>query len=230
MAIGYAVTAQSADHTDSPAVTADPTADIADVYVFMNGPNDVIFAMTLYPNAPSGAQFSDGVAYVLHTSSATTFGTPTSNVDITATFSTAQAISLWVGQSEFVTGNAGDPTGLTTPDGKVTVFAGLRADPFFFNLDGFHATLADIIDAGPLPANDAGCPTLPAPTAAALVAQLGSSPDGGPARNNFANSNALAIVVRVDKSLVTRGGPLISVWGATYQIGLADAAAEEADR
>jgi hypothetical protein len=99
----------------------------------------------------------------------------------------------------------------------VTVFTGLRADPFFFNFDGFKATVTDVIALEPtLMTNDAGCPTLNAAQTAILAKQLDSAPDGGPPGNHFATFNALAIVVEVDKSLVTHGGPLVSVWGATY--------------
>jgi hypothetical protein len=215
-AVGYSLTAESADHQDSPATTADPTADINDVYAFMSGTNNVIFAMTVFPNAPQGAQFSNTVQYVLHTMSGMAFGMATSSVDIIATFDVSQVVSLWVGQSEFVTGNGSQAGGLTSADGLVTVFTGLRADPFFFNLDGFKATVTDVIAAEPLPTNDAGCPTLSAATSAILAKQLDSAPDGGPPGNHFATFNTLAIVVQVDKSLVTQGGPLVSVWGATY--------------
>lgn len=222
-AIGYSMTAQSADHQDSPATTADPTADINDVYAFMDGPTNVVFVMTVYPNAPAGALFSNTVQYVLHTSSASTFAMATSNVDIIATFDTSQNISLWVGSSEFVTGNASALAGITSADGMVKVFAGLRADPFFFNLDGFKAVAGDIIAAagdaglpGAIAVNDAGCPNKLGATATALVTQLGQAPDGGAANNHFAKFNALSIVIELNKSLVTAGGPLVSVWGGTY--------------
>jgi hypothetical protein len=214
-AVGYSLTAESADHQDSPATTADPTADINDVYAFMSGANTVVFAMTVFPNAPQGAQFSNTIQYVLHTASGKAFGMPMSSVDIIATFDVNQVVSLWVGQSEFVTGNASQAAGLTTADGLVTVFTGLRADPFFFNLDGFKATAKDVIASEPLPTNDAGCPTLSAAQSAILTKQLDSAPDGGPPGNTFATFNTLAIVVQVDKSLVTQGGPFVSVWGST---------------
>jgi hypothetical protein len=226
-AIGYSMTAQSADHQDSPATTADPTADINDVYAFLDGPTNVVFVMTVYPNAPAGALFSNSVQYVLHTASGANFGMATSNVDIIATFDTSQNISLWVGTSEFVTGNASVATGITSADGTVKVFAGLRADPFFFNLDGFKATAADVIAAagdgglpGAIAVNDAGCPNNLGTKATALVAQLDHAPDGGPANNHFAKFNTLSIVIELNKSLITAGGPLVSVWGATYSTAI----------
>lgn len=117
-----------------------------------------------------------------------------------------------------MSGDASQAAGLSSADGKVKVFAGLRADPFFFNLDGFKATVADVEQAtGSLTFNDAGCPTLDTATSTALVNQLKSSPDGGAPQNFFAPLNALAIVVSVDKSLVTKGGATVSAWAATYK-------------
>jgi hypothetical protein len=228
-AVGYSMTAHSADHQDSPATLADPTADINDVFTFMDGANSAVFIMTVYPNAPTGAMFSNSVQYVMHTASAAAYGATTNPVDIIATFDASQNISLWVGSSEFVTGKASSTSGLASADGKVKVYAGLNADPFFFNLDGFKQTVKDVAAAagdGGLPGliaiNDAGCPNmLGSPFEAGtvdsvLVTQLAKAPDGGAPQNHFGAFNTLAIVVEVDKSLVTAGGSLVSVWGATY--------------
>jgi len=218
--VGYSASALSADHQDSPAVRMDPTADINDVFSWMDGSN-VVLAMTVYPAAPMGAQFSNSVKYVFHTNSAGAFS-PTlpasGGVDVIATFDSAtpQHISLWVGTSEFVTGDASAPTGLASADGKVKVFAGLRADPFFFNLDGFKQVVADVEQAaGGLTFNDAGCPALNAATSQALVGQLAAAPDGGAAENHFGTFNGLAIVLSVDKSLLTANGADMTVWAAT---------------
>jgi hypothetical protein len=213
--LGYATTAFSADHQDAPATTADPTVDINDVYDWMDG-NNVVLVMTVFPDAPSAAKFSDAVKYVFHTASASTFGTTSNPVDIIATFDASQKIQLWVGTSEYVTGDASQSGGLQTADGKVKVFAGLRADPFFFNLDGFKQAVTDIDQAAPsLNFDPAGCPTIDNATSVALGNQLKTSPDGGPPVDHFVAFNTLAIVVSVDKSLLTAGGPLVAVSGAT---------------
>ncbi|HEY3817271.1 MAG TPA: DUF4331 family protein [Polyangiaceae bacterium] len=225
--IGYAASARSADHQDGPATTSEPPADINDVYSWMDGSNTVL-AMTVYPNAMTGAQFSNNVQYVWHTTSVSAFGAAADAgapvpVDVIATFDASQNIHLWVGTTEYVTGNASATTGLSSTDGKVKVYAGLRADPFFFNLDGFKQTVADVQAAAPglMTAgafNEAGCPTLGS-TAGVLQAQLASAPDGGAPANHFAAFNGLAIVVSVDKSLLTAGGPVVSVWAGTYATG-----------
>jgi hypothetical protein len=214
--IAYAASSRSADHFDSPSVVAAPAADIADVFAWMDGAR-VVLAMTVYPAAPMGARFDPHVQYVLHTASGSGVGKTAAPVDVIATFDAAQAISLWVGGGEHVSGDASTAAGLSSADGKVKVFAGMRADPFFFNLDGFKATIADIETAAPtLAFDDAGCPAVDPTTQGVLLKQLASAPDGGAPVDYFAKLNALAIVVSLDKSLVTAGGTVVSVWGATY--------------
>jgi Domain of unknown function (DUF4331) len=210
--------AHSADHLDAPATKADPAADIADLYAFTDGTHSV-FAVTVFPAATTAAKFSDMVQYVIHTSSGAAYGTTTANEDIICTFTTAQTASCWAGTDEYVTGDASATTGLASADGKLKVFAGLRADPFFFNLDGFHAAEATVEGAASgLHFDVAGCPTLDPGTAGFLRTQLTTNPaDGGAAQDFFANLDALAIVVSIDTTLVTKGGAIVSSWAGTYQ-------------
>ncbi len=224
--LGIAHNARSADHLDAPATQKDPSADINDVYSWLDG-NNAVLAMTVYPAAgaaDAGAPgFSDQVQYVFHTSSGAALGNTPSDKDIIATFDATGKIDLWVGSDEHVTGDPSAKTGLMSADGKVKVFAGLRADPFFFNLAGFNAAVAAVDSAkGGLTFNDAGCPFVPPATAAYLRNTLKSNPAdagadglGGPAQNFFANLNTLAIVVSVDKTLLNGGGPITAIWGST---------------
>lgn len=224
--LGIAQNARSADHLDAPATQADPSADINDVFSWLDGSNAVL-AMTVYPAAGAGdagaPSFSDQVQYVFHTSSGAALGNTPSDKDIIATFDKDGKIDLWVGSDEHVTGDASATTGLASADGKVKVYAGLRADPFFFNLAGFNAAVKAVDGAeGSLTFNDAGCPAVPPATAAALRNLLSTNPNdagmdgkGGPAENFFANLNTLAIVVSVDKTLINGGGPVTAIWGST---------------
>ncbi len=215
--------ARSADHLDSPSTVADPTVDIDDMYSWMDG-NNFVAAMTVYPNAPAGggdagpgAMFSDAAQYVFHTSSGASYGATNKKYDIICTFSGTtppQTTECWAGTDEHVKGDASGASGLASTDGKFKVFAGLRADPFFFNLEGFQAAVADVEGASGLTFNDAGCPTN-AP--GAVAAQLSHAADGGAPSDFFANFNALAIVVSIDKSLVTNAGanPIVAIWAST---------------
>ncbi|MGO8971414.1 MAG: DUF4331 family protein [Myxococcaceae bacterium] len=215
--------ALAADHQDGPAATADPSADITDVFAWTSSDaTKVNLVMDVFPFATSTAQFSNTVQYVFHTSSQPAYGgTVGGTVNVICTFDTAQTISCWAG-SEYVTGNANTATGLSSADGKMTVFAGLRADPFFFNLDGFKAVAADVTAAkGSLTFDTNGCPALgsltdPTSTASVLVNQLMSAPDGGAPVDHFVNATLLAIVVQLDKTILTAGGPVVSVWAATH--------------
>ena len=61
----------------------------------------------------------------------------------------------------------------------------------------------------------AGCPALDSTTANALVTQLRSAPGGGAPTDHFAGANTLAIVVQIDRTLVTAGGATVAVWAST---------------
>lgn len=211
--------ALAADHQDGPAATNDPAADITDVFVWTTADaTKVNLVMDVSPAASTASRFSDTVQYVFHTSSRASFGAAsTASEDVICTFDTTQTISCWAG-SEYVTGNAGTASGLSSSSGRLKVFAGLRADPFFFNLDGFKHTAATVTAAKPsLSFDTSGCPLLDAATSAVLVDQLRTDPSGGPPVDHFRGFNALAIVVQLDKSILTAGGPVVSVWAATHR-------------
>ena len=218
VALFTAPLAFAADHQDGPAATADPSADITDVFAWMSSDaSKVILVMDVSPAATSTSQFSNSVQYVFHTSSRPSFGAAAAaSLNVICTFDTAQTISCWAGD-EYLTGNAGSASGLTSASGKMTVFAGLRDDPFFFNLAGFKNTAATVTSAkSSLTFDNNGCPELNAATSALLVNQLQTAPDGGPPQDHFLDLNVLAIVVQLDKSILTAGGPLVSVWAATH--------------
>lgn len=211
--------ALAADHLDSPSVKVDAATDITDVYGFMKGTN-VVLVLNVSPIAMATSKFSDKTQYVFHTESTDAFGTPGMQKDIIATFDTDQKIQLWVGSDVYLTGDASATAGLSSADGKVKVFAGLRDDPFFFNLDGFTDVVQTVDSVeGSLMFDPAGCPTLDAATSALLVNKLKtdpkSTPPGGPAKDFFAGLNVLSIVIQIDKTLINSGGPLLAVWGST---------------
>jgi hypothetical protein len=212
--------ALAADHLDSPAVKADPAADIADLYTWVSG-SDTILVLDTYPSATTSTTFSDAVQYVFHTSSTTAYGaTASTPLNIIATFNSTGKISVWVGTADYVTGDASSPTGLTSASGDTKVFAGLRDDPFFFNLAGFHAAEAFVeANASGLTFNAAGCPALPAAAVSALVGDLEGNATS-PAVDFFApgagySGNVLAIVLSVKTSILTAGGPILAVWAST---------------
>jgi hypothetical protein len=209
---------RSADHVDGPAASADPAADITDVFAWMSPDAQRVFLiMSLTRNATTASRFSNSVQYVFHTTSRPSFGaSPSPEVTLICTFNQEQTIQCWAGNDSYVTGDANNTNGIVSDDGKLRVFAGLRNDAFFFNLAGLRETSRMVASAAAsLQFDPAGCPLLDAATSAALVTQLGTAPGGGPAVNNFDKFNVLAIVIEIDKSLVTQNGPIVSFWGST---------------
>lgn len=215
--------ARAADHRDGAAVKTDPATDINDVYAWMSNGTKIYLAMTVFPLADANAKFSNAAKYVFHLRSGATFGaTATQDANVICTFATDQKVSCWVSKGtevlDYVTGDASSTTGITSTSGKTKVFAGLRDDPFYFNLAGFNAVATTVAGAAPTLTKDAaGCPALDAATSGALVTQLMTKPGGGAPVNFFAGLNTLAIVVAVDKDLVTPGGPVLAVWGGTHR-------------
>ena len=222
----FAPVALAADHTDGPQATADPAADITDVFAWTTSDGTKLnLIMDVFPAATSAAKFSNAVQYVFHTQSRAAFGqAAAASEDIVCTFDAAQHVSCWAG-NEYVSGDASSTSGIATGDGKLRVFTGLRDDPFFFNLDGFKhvvATVKSAVAANALPAPDAaGCydlgdPNASGTTANTLVKFLMSDANGNqPPVDHFKGLNVLAIVLQVDLSIVNKGGPVVSVWGST---------------
>ena len=216
-------TVRAADHIDGPRASADPSADITDVFTWMTADAaKVIIAIDLTRNATTASKFSDAVVYATRTRSSATFGGAAADpIDVVCTFNTAQQVQCWVGDDAYVSGDASGPAGITSADGRVRVFTGLRQDPFFFNLAGFRETARIVAGAASsLTFDPAGCPALDEATATALVTQLQSAPGGGPAPDSFATFNVIAIVLEIDKSLLTPGGAILAVESSTNQLSI----------
>lgn len=214
----FASTAIAADHGDSAGPVAEPTADINDVYAFMNGDN-VVLIMTVNPDAGAGAQFSDAVRYQFHVDAHDAFG-GTAGIQSTVTcwFDANSEISCNVnGDAATVSGDASDAAGLTNGAGNMKVFAGPRADPFFFNLSGFvsainfvTANAAALLATAPA----SGCPVVDAVTSQTIVDDLVA---GSQAGNDFAGQDVLAITLEIDKALLTdASNEVLSIWARTY--------------
>ena len=218
LALLFSPALYAADHLDGPGVVTDPAADITDVFAWTAADGlHLNLVMDVFPAATTSSKFSNTVQYVFHTSSTTAFGAAaTSTEDIVCTFDASQVISCWAG-TEYVNGNANVAAGIASTSGKLRVFAGLRDDPFFFNLGGFKDTVSAVKQAAPsLTFDAAGCPAINASTSAALVNLLTHTQNGSaPAVDFFSGFNVLAIVLQVDLSIVNKGGPVVSVWGST---------------
>jgi Domain of unknown function (DUF4331) len=227
----------AADHLDAPTIkmAANAMADINDVYTWNTADGaQVNLAMTVSPGDDGTRHFGPSVQYVFHVSSHPgadnmhAFNTPGTESKVICTFTSDTAGECWVvlGSSvkDYVKGDFSSTSGVTSADGKLKVFAGHRADPFFFNLAGFHVAQHGVEAAGPLPVNTAGCPTLPFAAAQGLRTALKTvqptDPDSlcAPGQADcFLHFNVMAIVLQVDKTLLVQNtDKLLSVWGSSH--------------
>jgi len=221
----------AADHLDAPGVMmtgGDPSIDITDVYTWNDGSN-VVLIMDVFPLATTSSKFSNTIKYAFHTESTAKYGMAGTAKDVVCTFDATQKISCWVTTpgaataDDYVTGDASATLGIKSASGKITVHTGLHDDPFFFNLQGFKDAVADVDaaeTASALTFDPAGCPNTAGAVSAKLVNDVTHTSTNTPTmapQDFFAGKNVLAIVMTVDKSLLTTGGPLVAVWGSTNQ-------------
>jgi hypothetical protein len=211
---------RAADHADSPAAAAAPDADITDVFAWMSpDAGKVDLVMDWFPNAPATSKLAANVLFVFHVNSKATFAaTAATETTVICGFDASENLSCWVGTADYVTGAKG--TTLTSTSGKVKAFAGIKDDPFFLNGAGVGSVIGTVTSAVPALAVDAaGCPAVDATTSMTLVNQLKTGAAGAAPANAFAGQKIQTIVLEIDKSLLTGGGPIIGVWGSTNHRG-----------
>ena len=135
LSFAIVTTNQAADHFDSPLTSADPIADLADTYAFIN-PNDaqeLIIILTVNPFANTGSKFSDAVQYkvMMENMGGQSF-------DITCSATIEQIVSCNGPGEQQVSGIVGQ----THVNNDMRLYAGLRDDPFFFDLTAFNETVS----------------------------------------------------------------------------------------
>jgi hypothetical protein len=148
------------DHNSSPRGVAEPSIDIADLYVFPS-PSEagrLVLVMTVFPNAQPGALFSDAASYRFRVRPATIpangarrlFEVGTDEVDITCRFAApvardragdpVQTGVCMLPNGATVSFRVNEERGAETPGARV--YAGLRMDPLFIDSTGFVETIA----------------------------------------------------------------------------------------
>ncbi len=248
-ALSLAPAAYAADHLDGPSATqggTDLSGDITDLYAFTDA-NNVNLIMDVAANATAGTtKFSNAVKYVFHVNAGAMFGdTSPAAYTVICTFDATQKVSCWLQNGsgatvDYATGDASATTGLTSQKSMMKVFAGIRNDPFFFNIQGFrHVTTFAAQNQSTLAGlpSQNGCPMLDAGGASlsATVRQLLKSKTDGttPGVDDFAKGgtaaapagvatltgNVLALVISVNKSALTQNGakPVLGVWASTHK-------------
>jgi hypothetical protein len=217
--------ATAADHLDAPGLTppgGSVQTDITDVYAFQSPaqPQDTVLALNVNgvagateaapgPDRPFAAAIprvdgSSPVTYNLHVDNN---GDAIPDVNLAFGFGKpkddgSQKLQLKItGGSRHLVNVEGWSTAFgATPrinrkDG-ISVFAGRRDDPFFFDLAGFLNILG--------PGSLIGC----------------GSPTSHPERNFFAHRNVSSIVIELPSRLLTADSSKIGVWGSTNVPGL----------
>jgi hypothetical protein len=233
VALLYAGTpAHSFELQDSPATVARPGADITDAYLFPSPTNtkDVVAVMDVYPLIAAGQGlntfFDQTVLYTMKFDNKyqgeAVGSRPIEDYVLQFSFGTpgggTQQVFVYGPSAPVQTGtntillNGGAETGLgfinkvfQTSTG-VTVFAGARQDPFFFDLQQFYKILPDRMEGSTSPS------CLPSTGS-------GACPGGfnNPGTDFFANANVLSIVVELPKSLLlpSGSGPIVAYWATT---------------
>jgi hypothetical protein len=127
----------AADHRDGPLATGDPTADLNDVYLFMNpnNANEVVIVTTVVPFATFGSRFSDAVEYRTHVDNGA--GT----ITILCRFANQSTTVSCSGGTLSVAGNVG----ATLQGNGLRMWTGLRDDPFFFDSPAFNRTRTTLV-------------------------------------------------------------------------------------
>jgi hypothetical protein len=200
-------TSAAADHVDAPGLTppgGNLQLDLTDVYAWRAGNGNTVLAMNVNGLTAPGKRpvFASGVPSVSRTKAATYWfrvdndGDAVSEVDLGVGFSKPNGAGV---QIFTVTRNGKRLiTGRTSPgksvkinrSGAIRAYAGLRDDPFYFDLDGYINILS----------KDAG------------KSFLGCT---GARTDFFAAKNVSSIVLELPAALLRGGSSQIGVWSAT---------------
>jgi hypothetical protein len=215
-AVGALVTGPSgagaADHLDAPGLTppgGDVRLDLTDIYAFRTagGRTALVLNVNGLSKAGQRATFATGVPSVAATKRVSynfridNNGDARPDVVLAATFGKpnragVQKLQLRRNGKLLLTGKTSAFGKVVVNSGKgVRAFAGMRDDPFFFDLQGF----LNILSAEP---------------GKSFLGCTSARPDA------FAGTNVSSIVIELNPSLVTRSGSSrIGVWATTNQGG-----------
>ena len=198
----FGLTANAADHKDSPSVENDPAADITDIYAFRSPANNDNLVVALNVNGltvPADPRnFGQDVTYAIHVDN-----TGDLVADATASITFSGGMFTIDGLGDPISGQVTPPESadpLITEANGIKAFAGPRDDPFFFDLVGFQNFLA-----GPfVPAN-------------------GLRPAGETPTDAFAGTNVSAIVIELPITALTGEASsdtgTIKAWATTSRGG-----------
>jgi hypothetical protein len=207
-------TVLASDHLDTPTVIADPAADIGDIFAWTSTDGKRLnLVMDIVAH-----QFSDHLQYVFHVDSGKRFGKATATTLIVCRFDTAGIAECWVGDVDYVHGDASNFSGIEGKNRRFRLFAGLRDDPFFNNVKGARAmygVAGSALKQGTR-VDSAGCPQFDEATSHSIL-DTWRHTDGGTATNFLAGWKSSSLVISVDLDVVTTGGDLLAIWGVVHR-------------
>jgi hypothetical protein len=178
------------DHQDAPGTIADRFADVTDVYAFMRPESEtdggfkktshLVLAMNFAPDIQNGQRIPTNIDYVFRVRavsnvSSLALGSPNFKVTCNFTAATPQKLVCIANGKSAVTTVGESDAG--APTEGVRVFAGVRSDPAFADVEAFRNTVA------------------------AQKLQFRT-----PGQNTFANKNVMSIVVDLDLATVVFNG------------------------
>jgi hypothetical protein len=205
----------ASDHLDTPTVIADPAADIGDIFAWTSSDGKRLnLVMDIVAH-----QFSDRLQYVFHVDSGKSFGKTTATTLIVCRFDVAGVAECWVGDVDYVHGDASNVSGIEGKNRRFRIFTGLRDDPFFNNVKGTRAmygVAGSALKQG-TPVDSAGCPQFDEATSHSIL-DTWRHTDGGPPTNFLAGWKSSSIVISVDLDVVASSGDLLAVWGAVHRV------------
>ncbi len=225
----------ASDHADTAANFNRPGADMADVFIFpspMNN-NNVVLVMDVHPLIPAG--MAGGVVFdpnVLYQFKMDITGDYVEDLVIQARFSGTgpnQRVVISGPYKPFTTGTTAVfarpyPTTGTlntpfSPTPGMTVFAGPRSDPFFFDLAQFFAILPDRQTPGT--GKQVDFPSIMAADTPQVNGfngfPAGSGYNTAPADDLLSRFNVLSIVVELPRTAL--GGGKVNLWETTSVLG-----------
>jgi len=180
-------TVSAADHLDAPKTQANQAADITDVYAWHTDDDKVVAVLNFAGFLESGAQpvFDEKVVYGIHVDND---GDNVPEHNVWFRFGKNGA-GEWGVQAEGIPGGmpkVAGPINKTFDAGLgLRVWAGLRDDPFFFDLDGFKTTL--------------------------MTGAVAFNKDN----DTFSGKNVVSIVVEMSTDAVVGAGSTFRLWAST---------------
>ncbi|MBV9691787.1 MAG: DUF4331 family protein [Ktedonobacteraceae bacterium] len=196
------------DHFSGPRALAGPAGDICDVYAFPSPerPGHLVLAMTVLPGATQDSSFSDAIVYrfrlrplaIKEDTSSFSFGPPESELVLACSFEAPRSAAGGATpvQDGWCTAPSGEMVRFRVHDEQggrgngLRVYAGLRSDPFFIDLQAYMESL-----------------------------KTGRLAFKHPGQNSLTGFNALSVVVETDCAPLLQSSPLWAVVGETVVAG-----------